>query len=79
MRFLTFSATSFACLLTLIVGTVVGVSVAKGPSRQAWEYCTVRDPRAGALQNLGNNGWEMISASNDGWDGSVTCFFKRAK
>lgn len=59
--------------LLVIVAFVAGFSAA---GRQRWEYqqtCIAKD-----LNELGANGWELVSATNESSD--VKCFYlKRSK
>jgi hypothetical protein len=75
------------CLASAAVGFVLsGIQQSRTTAqekadsgRAKWEYDFLISPNAERLNELGNEGWELVAATSKGnGDLSATCYFKRA-
>jgi predicted negative regulator of RcsB-dependent stress response len=68
------------CSLILALLMVIGWTVygqRSAPQRSVWEYKVVHFQNEQQLNELGSQGWEMVTATGDG--GYFAIYLKRAK
>jgi len=72
---------AISIIILLCIAGWAGYSQQQRPSRTVWEYKYINDAGEAQLNELGAQGWELVSATS--WarenSGGTNFFFKRVK